>query len=104
MAFSYDTQKASILIVKDGCDLCQQVINTGRDAITDGKLVVYRVFQSRIKGMWEIRALGAEIKGLPTLFSQDQIKEVPILYDPILDDMVIGAEDIEEYFEDTGII
>lgn len=101
---SYDLKRACVLIVRDGCDVCREIIGLVHEHIEDGKIVVYRVFQSRVEKMWEIRAVGKEIEGLPTLLSSDQIQEVPILYDPILDDMVIGAEEIEEYLEDTGLL
>ena len=100
----YDTSRASVLIIRDGCSSCEEVVSWIGEAISDNKIILYKVFQSRIKDLWEIRAVGAKIEGLPTLLSSDQIKEVPLLYDPILDDMVIGSEDIEEYLEDTGLI
>lgn len=101
---SYDIKKSCVLIVKDGCSACQQVTSLIFDHIEDNKILLYTVFQSRIKNMWEIRPLGEDIEGLPKLFSSDQINEVPILYDPVLDEMLIGAEDIEEYLEHTGLI
>ena len=101
---SYDLKRASVLIIKDGCDVCRQVTELIEENISDGKIVDYRVYQSRVKDMWEIRAVGKEIEGFPKLLSSDQIQEVPMLYDPVLDDMVIGAEEIEEYLEDTGLI
>jgi len=101
---SYNINRASILLVRDGCEACYQVVQLIKEPLADGKIVIYNVFQSRKQGMWEIRAEGAEIEGLPTLFSSDQIKEVPMLYDPVLDDIVTGLEDIEEYLEETGLL
>lgn len=100
----YDTDRASVLIVRDGCSACQEVVSWIEGPIRDEKIVIYKVFQSRIPGMWEIRAMGKELEGIPTLLSSDQINEVPMLYDPVLDDIVIGAEDIEEYLEETGLL
>ena len=101
---SYNTQRASVLIIRDGCTACQEVMSWIEDAIQENKIIIYQVFQSRVKNMWEIRPIGTSIEGIPTLLFSDQISEVPLLYDPVLDDMVIGAEDIEEYLEDTGLI
>jgi len=100
----YEPKKAVILIIKDGCEACRNITSLIGEHIMEGKVVVYRVFQSRIKNMWEIRAVDQGIEGFPTLLSSDQIYEVPVLYDPVLEDMLVGEEEIEEYLSDTGLI
>lgn len=64
----------------------------------------YVIFTSRIEGKIEMRAVNEPLIGLPLLLDEDEIPEVPCLYDPILGQKMIGLHSIEKYLEDTGLI
>lgn len=64
----------------------------------------YVVFNSRVEGKIELRSVEEPLEGLPLLVDEDEIPEVPCLFDPILGQKMMGIRSIEKYLDDTGLI
>jgi hypothetical protein len=92
-----------VLFVRNDCEFCHQALDLIKD-IEGPIFAVYMVFPSRVEGMAEIRPMDKRVEGLPLLVSEDQIPTVPLLYDPTIGESVAGIEEIERYFEDSGLI
>lgn len=90
-----------ILFVKMGCQFCQQAIDLVAESV-GVEVLVYHVFQSRVEGRAEIRPYGVyeNTSGIPLLVDVNVVDEVPMLYDPILDDHIYGMENIQNYFDE----
>ncbi len=94
-----------ILFLRYDCEVCSDIKKDLSGLLDYVDIRMYYVFDSRIEGKVEIRAIGCEaIEGLPTLIDEDEIVEVPSVYDPQLDEMMIGVEEINEYFQECGLI
>jgi len=94
-----------VLFLKYDCDICNDLEKDIEKLRRRIDIRTYYVFDSRIPGKLEIRAVGCNsLDGLPTLIDDDEIVEVPSLYDPVLDEMMVGLEDINEYLEECGLL
>lgn len=103
--FKTTDQKLLILFVRSDCEFCSQAQEIVEEISCD--LVSIRqfvIFNSRVEGMIEIRAIDEPLEGLPLLVHEEEIPEVPCLFDPILGHKMMGIASIERYFEDTGLI
>lgn len=92
-----------VLFIRSDCEFCHQALDLIEE-VEGPTFAIYTVFSSRVEGMAEIRPLGERVEGLPLLIEEEQIPTVPLLYDPTTDERVAGIEEIERYFEDSGLI
>lgn len=94
-----------ILFLRYDCEVCNDIKKDIQDIREYVDIRMYYVFDSRVEGKVEIRAIECEaIEGFPTLIDDDELIEVPSLYDPELNEMMIGVEEIVEYMEECGLL
>tara|TARA_Y100000385_G_scaffold274378_1_gene317504 strand:+ start:2080 stop:2400 length:321 start_codon:yes stop_codon:yes gene_type:complete len=94
-----------VLFLRYDCEICSETKKDLQKIQEYVDIRMYYVFDSRIDGKVEIRAIECEaIEGFPTLVDDDEIIEVPSLYDPQLDEMLVGVEEINEYLEECGLV
>lgn len=98
-----DDPKVLILFTRLDCEFCAEAMELC-STVKYVKIAPYRVFTSRVKDMVEIRGLDFALDGLPTLVQESEIPKVPMLFDPVLGQRMLGLEEIEKYFEQTGLI
>lgn len=101
MILNPGSENRLVLFVRDGCEFCEEAIDMAKD-ISRAEILIYMVYPSRIEGRAEIRPYRnyERINGIPTLIKQEIVEDVPVLYDPFLDDVIVGLESIEKYFDD----
>lgn len=89
-----------IMFVRDGCEFCEEAIDLAHEVVR-AEILIYVVFKSRIEGKAEIRPYRDydNTEKMPVLVEQGLVDEVPMLYDPQLDDKIYGFEKIESYFD-----
>mgnify|MGYP003440559957 CR=1 FL=1 len=104
---NFETKDRSLLILfmRQDCQFCSEAQMILREV--DPSLITikeYVVFNSRVEGKIELRSVEEPLEGLPLLVDEDEIPEVPCLFDPILGQKMMGIRSIEKYLDDTGLI
>jgi hypothetical protein len=90
-----------VLFLNKQCDACQQVIELSRD-VADVDFEYNWVVPSRVAGMYLMADSTKE--SYPKLIKKSDLPTVPALYDPTLDEMIVGLEAIEAYFRLSGLL
>lgn len=100
-----ESRNLLVLFIRSDCQFCAEAQMILREVDPDlVNIQEYVIFTSRVEGKIEMRAVNEPLIGMPLLLDEDEIPEVPCLYDPILGQKMIGIQSIEKYLEDTGLI
>lgn len=94
-------QNRLVLFLSQQCDACRRTLELKED-VRGVDFEINWVTQSRINGMYQMLTNTADI--YPRLINKRDLPAVPALYDPVLDQMFIGLDEIEKYFSLSGLI
>lgn len=97
------TPSQLVLFIRTDCEFCAQAQDLLKD-VSLAEIKTFVIFQSRMEGMLQMRPVNDPPEDYPVLIKEEEIPEVPCLYDPILNQRMMGINSIEKYLEDTGLL